>query len=135
MSGAGATLSKAERLTRKKLIGEVHEKGESIKTPAIVMVYRFTDLPEPVPAQALFTVSKRIFKKAHDRNRVKRLLREAYRKQKHLLYPVLINQQRQVAIFFIFTGRQMPNYAYVHGRILEVLRRFRQQLTENEDNR
>lgn len=123
-------LTKAERLTRKKIIEEVHAKGESIKTPAIVMVYHFSELPENVPAQAMFTVSKRIFKRAHDRNRVKRLLREAYRKQKHHIYKPLIDQQKQVAIFFIFTGRQLPNYQYVHGKIFEVLKRFKTRLQE-----
>ena len=123
-------LTKAERLTRKKIIEEVHTKGESIKTPAIVMVYRFVDLPEAVPAQAMFTVSKRIFKRAHDRNRVKRLLREAYRKQKQVIYQPLVDQQKQVAIFFIFTGRQLPNYQYVHGKIFEVLKRFKSRLQE-----
>ena len=123
-------LTKAERLTRKKIIEEVHAKGESIKTPAIVMVYHFSELPENVPAQAMFTVSKRIFKRAHDRNRVKRLLREAYRKQKHHIYKPLVDQQKQVAIFFIFTGRQLPNYQYVHGKIFEVLKRFKTRLQE-----
>lgn len=130
----GASLAKAERLTRKKLISEVYDAGESIKTPAIVMVYRFLELPEQVPVQAMFTVSKRIFKRAHDRNRIKRLLREAYRKQKQLIYEPLIHQQKQVAIFFIFTGKQMPNYAYVHGKISEVLKRFKQQLNTNNNN-
>jgi ribonuclease P protein component len=123
-------LTKAERLTRKKIIEEVHAKGESIKTPAIVMVYHFTELPEKVPVQVVFTVSKRIFKRAHDRNRVKRLLREAYRKQKHHIYQPLVDQQKQVAIFFIFTGRQLPNYQYVHGKIFEVLKRFKSRLQE-----
>lgn len=124
------TLGKEERLSRKKLIEEVHQKGQSIKTPALVMVYLYTELPTDFPAQVLFTVSKRIFKRAHDRNRVKRLMREAYRKQKHIVYTSLDGQKKQAAFMFIFTGRQLPNGAYVHGKIFELLKKFNQQTPE-----
>jgi len=128
------TLRKEERLTRKKLIEDTHKNGMSVKTPAIVMVYHFTELPETFPAQALFTVSKRIFKRAHDRNRVKRLLREAYRKQKHIVYSSLSEQKKQAAFLFIFTGRQQPNSAYVHGKIFELLKRFNAQFDKTDSS-
>lgn len=128
------TLRKEERLTRKKLIEDTHKNGMSVKTPAIVMVYHFTELPETFPAQALFTVSKRIFKRAHDRNRVKRLLREAYRKQKHIVYSSLTEQKKQAAFLFIFTGRQQPNSAYVHGKICELLKRFNAQFDKTDSS-
>ncbi len=128
------TLSKSERLTRKKIIEVVHQKGKSIKTPALIGVYHFVELPEQVPVQALFTVSKRIFKRAHDRNRVKRLLREAYRKQKHIVYNPLEVSGKQLALFFIFTGRQLPNYPYLHGKVLEVLKRLKKEIETNESS-
>ncbi len=118
------TLRKEERLTRKKLIEDTHKNGMSVKTPAIVMVYHFTELPETFPAQALFTVSKRIFKRAHDRNRVKRLLREAYRKQKHIVYTSIKAHDQQYALHFIFTGKQLPNYPYVFGKMNDLILRF-----------
>jgi ribonuclease P protein component len=124
------TLGKEERLSRKKLIEELYSEGKSIKTPAIVLLYKFVELPTSFPAQAMFTASKRIFKRAHDRNRVKRLLREAYRKQKNVVYSSLSAGQKQAMLMFIFTGRQLPNYPYVHGKVLDLLKRFNIEITE-----
>lgn len=96
----------------------------AIKSPAIILVYEHREMPTRFPAQVMFSVSKRIFKRAHDRNRVKRLMREAYRKQKQIVYTSLEGSRQQAALHFIFTGRQIPNQAYVHGKISELLKRF-----------
>ena len=125
------TLCKNERLSRRKIIEALHKDGQSIKTPAIILVYYYTSLPVDFPAQAMFSASKRIFKRAHDRNRVKRLLREAYRKQKHNVYTSLSEQNKQVALHFIFTGRQLPNQAYVFGKISDLIKRFSETTAAN----
>ena len=125
------TLCKEERLSRRKIIGELHLKGVSVKTPAIILVYHFIELPCKFPAQVMFSASKRIFKRAHDRNRVKRLMREAYRKQKHIVYTSLESLEKQAALHFIFTGRQLPNQAYAFGKILELMKRFNVEIQKN----
>lgn len=127
------TLSKDERLSRKKIIENLHDKGKNIKTPAIILVYQITQLPTPFPAQVMFAASKRLYKRAHDRNRIKRLLREGYRKQKHIVYRSLDERQKQAALLFIFTGRQLPNAAYIHGKISELLLRFSQEIDKHTE--
>ncbi len=128
------TLCKEERLSRRKLIGELHSKGVSVKTPAIILVYRITELPCKFPAQAMFSASKRIFKRSHDRNLAKRMMREAYRKQKHIVYSSLESIEKQAALHFIFTGRQLPNQAYAFGKILELMKRFNEEIIKNNLN-
>ncbi len=118
------TFSKDERLSRRKIIEALHAKGMSVKSPAIILVYLPHDLPVDFPAQAMFSASKRLFKRAHDRNRVKRLLREAYRKQKHAVYTSLKECNQQYALHFIFTGKQLPNYPYVFGKMNDLILRF-----------
>jgi ribonuclease P protein component len=126
------TLSKDERLSRRKIIEALHEKGRSIKSPAIILVYLPHELPVDFPAQAMFSASKRLFKRAHDRNRVKRLFREAYRKQKHLVYTSLKQRNQQYALHFIFTGKQLPNYPYVFGKMNDLILRFCNEISQVE---
>ena len=83
------TLRKPERLNRKKIIERMFAGGSrSFSLFPLRVVY----LPVPdLEAQAaiLVSVSKRRFKRAVKRNRVKRQIREAYRLNKHLLLPAL----------------------------------------------
>ena len=72
------------------------------------MRYLEASLPEAVPCQAMVSVSKRSFKRAVDRNRIKRLMRENWRLQKQPVLETLDAQQKQWAIVFIFVGKEMP---------------------------
>jgi ribonuclease P protein component len=73
--------------------------------------------------QAGFTVSSRHFKKAVDRNRIKRLMRESYRLQKNSLKNMLEVNQTNVALFFIYTGNELPKYLNVFDKIGSALKR------------
>jgi ribonuclease P protein component len=69
------------------------------------------------PLQAGFGAGSRHFKKAVDRNRIKRLSREAYRLQKNPLLQRLEEKRLSLAVFFIYTGRELPDYATVTDKI------------------
>lgn len=66
--------------------------------------------------------SSRNFKKAVDRNYIKRLMREAYRLQKNDLRNALETKNLQVAVFFIFTDKSLPNFDLVYLKINECLK-------------
>jgi ribonuclease P protein component len=74
------------------------------------VLYDFVPLSFNVPLQATVSVSSRSFKKAVDRNRIKRQLREVYRQEKKPLMEQMAGKNLQLALFFIYTARQMPTY-------------------------
>jgi ribonuclease P protein component len=80
--------------------------------------------------QAGFTVSARNFKKAVDRNRIKRLMREAYRLQKNPLREHLQESRKSIAVFFVYTGNELPQYDVVFEKINTALQKLQKLLTE-----
>lgn len=103
------SFGKEERLCSKKVIDKLFSEGESFLSFPYKVVYLKTTLPTDRLVQVAFTVSKKSFKKAVQRNLIKRRMREAYRLNKHLLLNDSL--ENQWAIFIIFIGKEIPVYA------------------------
>ena len=121
------TLKKAERLKRRKIIDQLFSEGRAVTAFPIRVQYKMID-HLGVPLQAGFSVSSRNFKKAVDRNRIKRLMREAYRLQKNPLHESLQTKQQQLALFLIYTGKELPEYALVYEKVQVVLKKLLQMV-------
>jgi ribonuclease P protein component len=81
--------------------------------------------------QAGFGASAKNFRKAVDRNRIKRVTREAYRLQKPELEAVLAGKPVCLDLFIIYTAKELPEYAIVHEKIGLTLKRLIKILHEN----
>lgn len=116
------SLGRAERLKHRTQIDLLFSEGRSITVGAIRLVYRLDPVLGDSGLKAGFSVSKRHFKRAVDRNRIKRLLREAYRLQK----ACLLEKQRTgtLQFFLIYTGKEMPTYAQIEGWVLKALQKM-----------
>ncbi len=118
---------KAEHLKRKKIIDQLFVDGKSVKIFPVLLVYKEVELPEEsITIQAGFSVSKRNHKHAVTRNRIKRLLREAYRKNKHIVE----TNERTFAFMFIYMSREILTYADIEKIMIKVLNRFAAKLSE-----
>ncbi|HRO44656.1 ribonuclease P protein component [Agriterribacter sp.] len=128
------TLSRQERLKSRKRIEQLFREGRSIS----VFPYRVLYLPVavadtrlPTALQAGVAVSSKHFKKAVHRNKIKRLTREAYRLQKAGLQQKLIETGKQVMLFFIYTGRELPDFLLVKEKVQVILDKLIRVIDEN----
>ena len=122
------TLGKQERLKSKTLIGKLYSEGKSVKNFPLRLVYVQTEHTSKYPAQVGVSVPKRNFKKAVDRNRLKRLLRETYRKQKNLVY----NSIDKPYVYMIsYIGKEELSYAEIELKMKQLLNVFVEQIKTN----
>lgn len=85
---------------------------------------------EQGPLQAGFAVSSKFFKKAVDRNRIKRITREAYRLQKEPLEAALYQHKKGLHVFLLFTGKELPEFALAKEKVGLILNKLIQQANE-----
>ncbi len=124
------TLGKQERLKSKKLIEKLYKEGNSVKVFPLRMMYLQTEHTSNFPAQVGVSVAKRNFKKAPDRNRLKRLMRETYRLQKHVVY----NDLEKPYIYMIsYIGKEEKPYEELFSKMNKLLSLFVEKVN-NIDN-
>ncbi len=117
------TFKKEEKLKSKKLIEILFKQGASFSNFPFRVLYIFTE-KNIAPLQSGFAVSGKNFKKSVDRNRIKRLTREAFRLQKNNLIEILKRNGRFMTVFFIYTGKEMPEYKNIFERMQLALNRL-----------
>ena len=134
------TLGKEERLKSRKQIEQLFDKGKSF----VVSPFRIYFIVNGVPIgvgrpmvrnenclQFGVGVSNKNFKKAVDRNRVKRLTREAWRLQRNELKALIKTQRRQLNVFFIYTGKELPDFTTVKDKVAIALKKLADKTNEN----
>jgi ribonuclease P protein component len=128
MTAPRQTFSRDERLRSRKLIEKIIERGKSIHVAPFRFSWTITKLNTVFPVQVAISVPKRFFKRAVDRNRIRRLIREVYRKNKSGLYALLKSHNIQCALLVVFSGRKVPVYDEVEKKFLITLQRFEETI-------
>lgn len=113
---------KADKLKSRKAIDMLFGKGNSFSNFPFKVIW----LPEnkQTPLQTAVGVSSRNFKKATDRNRIKRLMREAWRLQKNKLDLHLAEKNKQLSVFILYVGKELPEYDQVFEKTGTIINRL-----------
>jgi ribonuclease P protein component len=129
------TLGKEERLKSRKQIEQLFDKGKSFVV-APFRIYFIVNSESPIQkdeSRLKFGtgVSAKNFKKAVDRNRIKRLTREAWRLQKNEIREKASETQKQLNVFFIYTGKELPDFTTVKEKVAIALKKLADKIDEN----
>jgi ribonuclease P protein component len=142
------TLGKTERLKSRKQIEQLFNVGKNFGVNPF-RVYFMVNSPryetggDPMAIGRSMTrnrdllqfgvgVSSRNFKRAVDRNRIKRLTREAWRLQKDELLEKLKGGNKHLNIFFIYTSKELPDFVTVKDKVAVALKKLIDKLNEND---
>jgi ribonuclease P protein component len=115
------TFRKKERLARKKTIAALFESGQAFSLYPFRVFWKIVNTGTESPARLAVSVSKRSFKKAVDRNRIKRLTREAWRYNKHTLYRHLEKNNINLVLMLVYTQEEMPDYDLIEKKVEKVV--------------
>ena len=116
-ANASYTFQKSERLCGKTLISELLAKGKHGNVPGMRYLVRKNTGCEH--ARILVSVPKKIFKRAVKRNLCKRRIREAWRKQKHLL-----TCENGVDILFMYSSKEVLDYQAIYTAIGQIINKI-----------
>jgi ribonuclease P protein component len=125
------TFTKEERLCNKKLIDQLFHNGSSFLCYPFRISWLIAPDPQPFPAQVLFSVSKKRYKRAVDRNLIKRRIREAYRLHKQeCLYSLLTDADKNIVFSIGFVGKEITPYDFLEKKVLKLLSQLAEQITK-----
>ena len=119
------TFKKEERLCSKRLLDELFRNGSSFLLYPFRITWSNLSPSLNVPAQVVISVPKRKFKRAHDRNLLKRRIREAYRLHKsEFLYP-FITCDRPISLGVSYVGKDIGDYQFLEKKLILVFERLK----------
>ncbi len=128
------SFAKKEHLNSKRNIQYLFEQGNSYFQYPFKVFYHFSPSKEDdVTASVLFSVGKKNFKRAVDRNRIKRLCRESYRLNKNPLFQALENKNKKVELAFIYVGKSLPDFHELQARLVKSLHQLHEKLEKEKD--
>ena len=125
------TYPKNERLKSKTTIGLPFSEGKSVSKYPLRLVYRIGEVNQEEKIKIGVSVSKKYFKKAVDRNYFKRVLRETYRLNKHLLWD---NLEESYSFMFFYQSKDRLTYQEINTKTIQLFEKFLLQINKTTDS-
>lgn len=121
------TYPKSERLKSKKSIELLFSEGQSVSKYPLRLVYVENSLENEELIKFGVSVSKKYFKKAVDRNYLKRVLRECYRLNKNIIHESV---EKPIAIMFFYQSKEVLSYQEINEKTIRLFEKFSEKMKE-----
>lgn len=125
----GFYFGKKDKLKSRKLIETLFNEGQSVSAYPLRLVYLETSFEDGSFTKTAVSVSKRHFKKAADRNRIKRLIREVFRVKKSHYFN---NISTQYALMILYIGNEKPDFQSINATMDRLFEKFSNRTFPNE---
>jgi ribonuclease P protein component len=135
MSTTGETFQKSERLCSRKLMTSLFDEGNIFYSPLFKVVWQKSPVLLLSPAQVAFSVTKKGFRLAVSRNLLKRRMREAYRKNKLVLYNYLNSVKLQIVFIVIYREKSISDFPCIEKSMREVFEKLISVISDNDKKR
>lgn len=132
MENTSFNYPKQEKLKSHHVIDSLFIDGKTVSKYPLRIVYVAVENKENLPLKVGVSVSKRYFKKAVDRNYFKRLLREAYRLNKHLLVQDL---DQPYAMMLFYQSKDRLSFEQINEKMIKLFEKFTIQIKQNNTNK
>ena len=126
------TFGKEYKLCSQKKIDGLFKTGKLVKKFPLIVHFQESEEQLPAPFQIVISAPKRIFRKAHERNRIKRLLRETVRKNKFILETFLVPRDKSLLLFLVYTNKEEMTYEILFKKTEQLFKLVIQTIEEHE---
>jgi len=123
------TFRKIERLSGKKSFNELFQNGKSFRISDLQVFWIIVSEKDDSPVKVSISVSKKRFKKAVDRNLIKRRIKEAYRINKDILYTYIKNNPSQVNFIIIYSNNKILDFLEIEKQVIATLKKLVNKLS------
>ena len=125
---------KEYKLCSHNQIDSLFKEGKKVKEYPLTVIYTYTEIEIPKSFQLLISVPKRLFKKAHDRNYIKRCIREVVRKNKQELETELETNNKKLIFAIVFTSKEQLAFSLLEQKLIKALGKLTLQINQNDKN-
>lgn len=124
------SLGKNYKLCSKVLIEELFKSGTTIKSYPLIAIIKSTEFTDKTPFKIVFSAPKRTFRKAFQRNRIKRICKEAVRLNKSVLESYLNENQKQLALFLVYSSKDELNHIQLQKKVVKLFNEIIKSLND-----